>query len=80
MERFVLSKEKYELLKQLDLSEMSNDIVFYDGLLSFDTSNSNLLLVIISENISAKGLNAGQETCNAYGRKLYSLYDDILYQ
>lgn len=80
MERFVLDKEKYELLKSLDLSEMGNDIIFYDDLKSIDTANVNLLLVIISENISVKGLNAGQEECNEYGRALYALYDDILNQ
>ena len=79
-DKFTLTKTNYDILKALDLSEMNNGIVFLNKENSFKTNNVDLLLVIISENITMKGLTRDQEECNEYGRKLYSLYDEILYQ
>ena len=77
---YTLSKKNYDLLKQIDFTEMGQSLVFNDGSLSFDTDSIRLLEVIITEEITTKGMKRGQQECNEYGRRLYDLYDEIYYQ
>lgn len=76
---FKLSKKNYDLLKTVDLSEMGDNIKFYDDELSLETSDIKLLLVILNEEIVTKGLDAGYDPTEL-GRNLYALYDAILMQ
>lgn len=80
MEKFILSKHNYKTLRELDLSEMEEKIIFDDEKMSFSTSDIDLLLIIITENIASRGMDAEQEKCTEYGRELYSLHDEICYQ
>lgn len=79
IEKYKLEKQNYDILKNLDLSEMDNDIVFLDEESCFKTNNVDLLMIIINESICAYGLDENQD-CTEYGRKLYDLYDEIYYQ
>lgn len=76
---FKLSKKNYDLLKSIDLSEMGESITFYDDVLSFETSDIKLLLVILNEEIVTKGLGDKYDPTE-HGRELYALYDAILEQ
>lgn len=78
-EKYTLTLNNYNILKGLDLSEMGNDIAFYEEENSFKTSNVDLLMIILNEAICAYGLDENQE-CTEYGRNLYALYDEIYYQ
>ena len=80
MEKYVLSNANYRHLKELDLSEMGDNIVYDEKNSSFSTNDVNLLLIIIDETIVSKCMDAAQERCNEYGRALYGLHDEILYQ
>lgn len=80
MEEFLLSPNLYELLKTINLSEMDNDILFDDNNSSIKTSNADLLLTIITENITVFGMDENQNMPTEYGRELYRLYDEIYYQ
>ena len=74
-----LKKQSYDLLKAVDLSEMGNNVKFYDDDLSFETSDIKLLLVILNEEIVTKGLDDSYDPTER-GRELYTLYDMILDQ
>lgn len=80
MEKYLLSKDEYDLLKKLDLSEIEDGIVFYDDEHSFEVEDVDELLMIIDEAITLHGLSPDQESANEYGRKLYALYDSIYEQ
>ena len=80
MQRYLLSKENYDLFKKIDFSEMGNSLVMDEEKLSFETDDIGLLEIIITEEIATKGMDENQELCNEYGRKLYGLYDEIYYQ
>ena len=77
---YTLSNDNYDLLKQIDFTELGTSLVFNDETNSFSTDNIRLLEVIITEEIATKGMTRGQENCNEYGRRLYDLYDEIYYQ
>ena len=80
MEKFILCNSSYRLLKELDLSEMGDNISYDDKNNSFYTNDVNLILIIIDETIVSKCMDATQEHCNEYGRALYALHDEILYK
>lgn len=79
MEKFTLSKYKYKILRELDFSEMQNNLIFFDEENSFKTDNIDLLMIIINESICAYGLDENQD-CTEYGRRLYDLYDELYYK
>ena len=79
MEKFTLSKYNYKILRELDFSEMQNNLIFFDGENSFKTDNIDLLMIIINESICAYGLDENQD-CTEYGRRLYDLYDELYYK
>lgn len=71
-----LSKEDYTLLKSMDYSVIDNDIKFFDDSCEFESDNP-LLDVVFDVNIVSKGMDADQEECTEYGKKLYDLYDRL---
>lgn len=79
MEKFTLSKYNYKILRELDFSEMQNNLIFCDEENSFKTDNIDLLMIIINESICAYGLDENQD-CTEYGRRLYDLYDELYYK
>ena len=79
MTRYNLSEENYKLMKNLDFSEMGDSLKFDDKTHSFETSDDELLLTIITENIAAFGMDESQDNCTEYGWALYTLHDEILY-
>ena len=80
MKKYILSKKSYDLLRNIDLSEMGNSIRFNNDNCFFETDNVRLLEIILTEEIAVKGMKKGQEECNEYGRAIYGLYDEIYYQ
>lgn len=79
MEKFKLSAESYMLMKTLDFSEMGDRLKYNDSSNSFETLDADLVLTIITENIATFGMDELQDNCTEYGRKLYKLYDEIIY-
>lgn len=81
--KFIFEKWAAEALRKIDLSDVSplpeiegtkyNTLLFVE-----DTSLEDLKLSMTTE-ISLKGLN-NQNTVNELGKKLYKIYDEILYQ
>lgn len=76
--RAKLSKENYELLKQMDFSVINDEISFDDENLMFETDNE-LFDAVFDVNILAEGMDDSQEECNEYGKKLYALYDLLFF-
>lgn len=71
-----LDKKWYDLLKEIDFSEIAGEIEFNDAECSFETSSEDFDL-IIDEYIVARGMTPDQEECTECGRRLYMLYDLI---
>lgn len=78
MKVFSMTRENYELLKSIDFSEMGDTVVFDDATATMSTSDYGLLQVIINEEIAGPGMDEDQNQCNARGRALYALYDELL--
>lgn len=78
-ETIKLCKKTYMLMKTLDFSELGDNLTYDDNRLSFETTDVDLVLTIITENIAGNGMDEDQEYCTEYGRDLYMLYDEICY-
>lgn len=68
----------------LDEVENAKDLIvnqkFIDsGIKEMEVSDINELQLLINDEIVYRGLD-NQETVNDFGKKLYALYDEILYQ
>lgn len=74
-----LSKENYDLAKTIDFSELLNRVVFNDEQhsITVPAADMDIFMVIISEEVDMKGLSEDQQEVTPYGRKLYSLYDEV---
>ena len=74
-----LSKENYDLAKSIDFSELLNRIAFDDEqhTSAVPEADMDVFMVIISEEVDAKGLSEDQQEVTTYGRKLYRLYDEV---
>ena len=87
-----LRKNIYDLLKKIDLFELSGQISFNDELMAanipervifpFESGEEEIdgidaLGIVINENIVVYGME-DQNTCTGYGRELYSLYDSVV--
>ena len=73
-----LSKEQYNLLKKIDLSEIENDILLNDpNEIDLPEDKIRLLRIIITEEIDVNGLSDDQNEVTPYGRSLYDLHDTI---
>ena len=75
-----LSKSSYETLKKVNLEEMGESVILNDADMIIKTENLRLLLIILNEEITASGLEEGQNAVNSYGRRLYELYDELIAQ
>ncbi len=72
-----LSTEDYEILKQIDFSEIEDEVFFEDKTREFRTT-SDIVDIIFSEYIATDGMD--ENDCpTEYGRKLYNLYDLIFF-
>ncbi len=75
MLKIKLTDEDYQILKQIDFSEIKNEVFFDDDTREFRTT-SKIADIIFNEYIVTDGLD--QNDCpTEYGRKLYDLYDLI---
>ena len=72
-----LSIEHYEMLKQIDFSEIKNEVFFDDETKEFRTT-SEIADIIFSEYIATDGLDSN-DCPTEYGKKLYDLYDLIFF-
>lgn len=79
MVEFTLSPSSFQLLKEIDLSEMKSSVVLDEKTCKVKTSNLWLLQTILNEEIATKGLTPDQQNVTPYGRELEGLYDEILY-
>lgn len=77
---YKLSKTNYDLLKSIDFSPFEFKITFNDDSLTFDTDDVFALQIALNYEISLNGMTDDQMECTDYGRKLYSLYDEIIDQ
>lgn len=77
MDKIILTEENFKLLEELDLSEMGSRLVLKKYQNIVETSDIDLLLIIINEYISTIGMDENQDNCTEYGRELYGLYDEI---
>lgn len=59
------------------LGEKPVDVTFEGGVTQ-KMSAFKLLLLIVDDEITDKGLSEDQNLCTEYGRQLYSLYDELL--
>ena len=76
---FTLSPSHFQLLREIDLSEMGSSIVFDEKTYTVRTDNLRLLQIILNEEINTKGLTDDQQDATPHGRRLEALYDEILY-
>ena len=77
-----LNKKNYDLLKSIDFSSFESlevSLKFNDKELTFETDNIMMLQIALNYEISLNGMTKDQEECTVYGRKLYALYDEIIY-
>ena len=59
---------------------MGESVILNDADMIIKTENLRLLLIILNEEITASGLEEGQNAVNSYGRRLYELYDELIAQ
>lgn len=77
---YKLSKANFELLKSIDFSSFEFSLTFSDDDLTFETDDVFALQIALNYEISLNGMTDDQMECTEYGRKLYSLYDEIIDQ
>lgn len=78
MVKYRLTKESFDLMKGIDFSEMGDKLRLIEEERAVETSDFQLMQIIINEEIVTKGLDERQENCTLFGRKLYALYDELL--
>lgn len=78
MVSFTLSPSSFQLLEEIDFSEMGDSVSFDKKTHTVKTSNLRLLQIILTEEINTKGLTDDQQEATQHGRKLEALYDEIL--
>lgn len=76
---FTLSPSHFQLLREIDLSEMGSSVLLDDKTCTVQTDDLRLLQIILTEEITTKGLTDDQENVTEHGRELEALYDEILY-
>lgn len=74
-----LSKKSFDILKNVDLSEMGGGITFHekDGVFGIETTNFSLLTAILNDAIVMDGMDEDYNV-TAYGRDMYRLYDELM--
>ena len=69
-----IDRKWYNLLKEIDFSEIKDQIIFRDEMCEFET-DSEIFDIIINEYIVSNGMDNEKNECTEYGRRLYMLYD-----
>lgn len=77
MLKIKLTDEDYQILKQIDFSEIKNEVFFDNDTREFRTT-SDIADIIFNNYILFTSID-GEGNCNEYGRKLYNLYDLIFF-
>lgn len=77
MTKIKLSKERYNLLKEIDFEGYEAKIIFYDDSCEFETDIDEFE-VYMAAYISICGMDEKQDRCTEYGRQLYDLYDYVM--
>ena len=79
---FTLTKDQIGILKKIDFSEIEEPIVYGSDQTTVTVPDSKvgLFLMNISDEIDMHGFTADQNDVLPYGRKLYDIYDSVLYQ
>ena len=62
----------------MNLSELGSAISLDESTNTVQTDNLRLLQIILTEEITTKGLTPDQQNIRQYGQELEALYDDIL--
>lgn len=75
---FTLSSEHFQLLRKIDLSEMGTAVSLNEATCTVQTDNLRLLQIILTEEITTKGLTPDQQNVTPHGKVLEALYDEIL--
>ena len=70
-----LTPDDYKLLKEVDFSEIQDEVFFNDETMEFQTT-SDIADIIFNNYILSSSID-GDGNCSEYGRKLYELYDLI---
>ena len=65
-------------MKEIDFSEIKDDVIWDDENCIFETENE-LFDVFFDEHIVAYGMDENQNQCTEYGRRLYMLSDLIFF-
>ena len=74
-----LSKENFDTLLKLDLSDAETEIELYPDENALEFSDIGELLIAINDEIVFKGMTSDMDTVTPFGRKIYALYDEIYY-
>ena len=83
MKKIILSKEQYDLINTIDISEIGKENIIFsdkDYSLYVEEGSIRLLRILITEEIDRNGLTDHQNVVTPYGRKLYELHDTIYSQ
>ena len=80
MAKYKLTKENFRLMQGIDFGEMGDKLRLIEEEQAVETTDFRLMQIIINEEIVTKGLDETQENCTEFGRKLYGLYDELLYR
>ena len=62
----------------MNLSELGSAISLDESTNTVQTENLRLLQIILTEEITTKGLTPDQQNITQYGKEIETLYDEIL--
>ena len=65
---------------KVDLSELNDMVLMEHSECVIYTDNLRLLLIVLNEEISIKGMDIYKKNINSYGKNLYELYDELIAQ
>lgn len=81
--KFIFEKWAAEALRKIDLSDVSPlpeiEETKYNTFVYVESNSLERMKLSMNSEISLKGLD-NEETVNELGKKLYKIYDEILYQ
>ena len=80
MKQYSLSPSAFSTLQKLNLQEMGSHILLVPEVNRVETDDLRLLLILLNEEISSRGMADDQQDVNDYGRALYALYDELYTQ
>ena len=68
----------FDIIKTIDFSEMDNNVVINDELMTIKADREELLWYL-NDYIAMHGLEGEEYRCTEYGKKLYQLYDYLCF-